>query len=289
MPKSCIQTGGMPSRRDAMRPLVEHLEPHVLEHRQAVGQRHRRAEVEELEAQRAGRAPRAGGRGDIAERLGGGQPRHHLRCRAPRRARRNPRGSRRETRRRTARNSSLPRASPSASISAPLAGRRPSAAPRRRAAPRARARRTSGIVPGVVRTVIMDARQHRFGQVHVELGARAVERLHQDRLPLLPQLGRVVLARRVDEARRRSARTDRAARTGGSAAGRPDAGCPSPCAAARPRWSGTARRADRLSRMLISALPAWLPGAQARARDDVRRSCAAAAECRPDWRCRRST
>ena len=40
-------------RRHPVRPLVEHLEAHALQHRQAVGQRHRRAAVEELEAQHA--------------------------------------------------------------------------------------------------------------------------------------------------------------------------------------------------------------------------------------------
>ena len=44
------------------------------------------------------------------------------------------------------------------------------------------------------------ARQHRLRQMHVEFRARPVERVVQDRLPLLAQLRRVVLARRVDEA-----------------------------------------------------------------------------------------
>ena len=47
-------------RRDPVRPLVDHLEPHPLEHRQAVRQRDRAAAVEELEAQHArGRLERA--------------------------------------------------------------------------------------------------------------------------------------------------------------------------------------------------------------------------------------
>jgi hypothetical protein len=36
--------------------------------------------------------------------------------------------------------------------------------------------------------------------VDVELGARAAECLGQDQLPFLPQLRRVVLARRIDQA-----------------------------------------------------------------------------------------
>ena len=64
-------------RRDAVRMLVEHLEAHVLEHRQAVGQCDRRAAMEKLEAQRSGRClARAIQR--HAERLGIGELRHHL-------------------------------------------------------------------------------------------------------------------------------------------------------------------------------------------------------------------
>src|SRR5207244_13134454 len=44
-------------------------------------------------------------------------------------------------------------------------------------------------------------RELRFGQVHIEIRARSVERLHQELLPFLPELGRVVLARGVDQAR----------------------------------------------------------------------------------------
>jgi hypothetical protein len=43
--------------------------------------------------------------------------------------------------------------------------------------------------------------QRRFRQQHVEIRRQAVERVHQDRLPLLPHVGRVMLARRVDQAR----------------------------------------------------------------------------------------
>ena len=93
----------------------------------------------------------------------------------------------------------MPRASPSASISACLKSsfqRRAATASLRlelahvegRNAARRRAHDD------------LDARQHRFRQMHVEFGAGAVERLDEDRLPLLAQLGRVVLARRVDEA-----------------------------------------------------------------------------------------
>src|SRR2546430_3232300 len=37
--------------------------------------------------------------------------------------------------------------------------------------------------------------------MNIEFRAGAAEGLHQDRLPLLPQLGRVILARRVDQTR----------------------------------------------------------------------------------------
>ena len=64
-------------RRDAMRPFVQHLHPHPLEHRQAVGQRHRSAQAEQLEAQRVGRGlERTIER--HAERLGVGQLVHHF-------------------------------------------------------------------------------------------------------------------------------------------------------------------------------------------------------------------
>ncbi len=46
--------GAASLRRHAMRVLVEHLQAHVLQHRQAVGQRHLRAQMENLEPQRAG-------------------------------------------------------------------------------------------------------------------------------------------------------------------------------------------------------------------------------------------
>ncbi len=44
------------------------------------------------------------------------------------------------------------------------------------------------------------ARERRFGKMDVELRAAAPEGLRQDGLPFLPQLGRVILARRVDQA-----------------------------------------------------------------------------------------
>ena len=112
---------------DAVRALVEHAHAHVLEHRQAVGQRHRRAAVEQLEAQRRRARLPAAGRATSPSGSASVQALPSSRCRARRRAPRSPRDRRREKRCRTGAKSSLPRASPSASISACLRSSLPAA------------------------------------------------------------------------------------------------------------------------------------------------------------------
>ena len=101
------------------------------------------------------------------------------------------------------RSSALPRASPAAAISASLRS-----SSQRRAACASCASRCAhvelGHAAGCRAHGDENARQRRFGQVDVELGAGAVESLHQDRLPLPAQLGVEVLPRRVDQAGKKS-------------------------------------------------------------------------------------
>ncbi len=185
-------------RRDLVRPLVDHPEAHPLEHREAVGERHRRADVEELEAQR----PRLGVGRTVQrhpERSLGRQARHQLdvgdRC---------VRGDVvAVTRRQRAGELAIER------VAARFAERRDE-------------RVAQVVVPAAgslgepfleLADVVgrnlpghgphgdQHARERRLGELHVELRARSVERLQQDRLPLLAQLRRVVLARRIDHAR----------------------------------------------------------------------------------------
>ncbi len=189
--------GRLPRRRDLVRPLVDHPETHALEHREAVGKRHRRAHAEELEAQR----PRLGVGRTVQshpERSLGRQARHQLdvgdrgvrgdivaiarRQRAVELA--IERVAARFAKRRDQRGSQvvIPAAG---SLSEPLleladvVGRN---------------------LPGRGPHGDQHARERRLGELHVEFRARPVERLQQDRLPLLAQLRRVVLARRVDHA-----------------------------------------------------------------------------------------
>ena len=132
-------------RRDPVRALVDHLEAHALEHRQAVRQRHRRAAVEELEAQHAGRRLQRPVERQRKRRVR--RQRRHQRDVGHRGARgESPRDSRPETRCRTAGRARC-RAPRPARRSARREDRPPIGARRRRGAPRARARRTAGSCP----------------------------------------------------------------------------------------------------------------------------------------------
>ena len=247
---------------DAVRPLVEHLQSHVLEHRQAIGQRDRPAQVEKLEAQHAGR-----GVGRSIQRH-----RQRLRRRQLRHQRDvGDRGARRKI-------LAVPCGKGARKALEPLAAARLAdafdqrdleivvpAPGHRREARLERAHVEGRNLPRRRAHPDHDARQHRFGQVRVELGARSGESLDQDRLPLLAQVGGVVLARHVDQAARRSARTRRGARTSGSAAARQVAGCREPSPEGRPRRSGTARRADRWSGCSPAPSPHGCPARRRRA------------------------
>jgi hypothetical protein len=184
-------------RRDPVRPLVQHLEPHSLQHGLTVGQVTGPAEVKELEAQHARlrleRTVEAHPEG-IRSR----EPRHHLEVghgRAGEEVLAIGRGQR-------------PGETPLELVAARLAERVDQRvleivvpAPRRQRKPclqEANVEFRDLARHGAHRD--HHPRQHGFGKVDVELRARAVESGVQDRLPLLAQLGRVGLARRVDEA-----------------------------------------------------------------------------------------
>ena len=181
-----------------MRPFVDNVEPHALEHRQAVGKTDRLAQVEKLEAERTGcgfeRSIKA-----HRQRLGCGQARHHL-----------------DVGYRFARGEILAVAGGKGvaelaeELVAPRLAQRLDQrllqivvpAPRRGDQPRFE--RTHVDVGNRARGRAHgdhDARQYRFGQIDIEFGARAVELPEQDLLPFLPQLGRVVLAGRIDQTR----------------------------------------------------------------------------------------
>ena len=184
-------------RRDAVWALVQHLESHVLEHRQAVGQRYRAAEMEQLEAQCTRRSFERPVQSH-GQRRGFAQLGHRpdIRYRIPRgeilAISRGKRGAK----------------AAEVVIAARFAGRfdqrlleivLPS--PRRGGEARLELAHVEG--GNVARRGAhgdQDPRQSRLRQVHIELGAAAVECLGQDRLPFLPQLGRICLARSVNEA-----------------------------------------------------------------------------------------
>ena len=184
-------------RGDAVRAFLEHAHAHVLEHRQAVGDRDRHRPMEQLEAQRPGRSFERPVQVH-AERAVGERARRHLDVgdRVARAA--PPRGSRRETRGRTAGTVRFPGASPRRSISAAL---------------RSSSQRRAGLVEPALELGHVDVRdlpgrrahgdqhahQRRLGEAHVEFRRGARVRLHQDRLPFLAQVGRVAVARRVDQ------------------------------------------------------------------------------------------
>ncbi len=185
-------------RRDPVRALVLHLEAHALEHRQAVGQRHRRAAAEDLEAHHAGgglrrpvqrqRQRRRGverrHQGDVGHGRAGGEI---LAVAGRKRA-------------------------AEAAVER-VAARLARVGDQRRAqvvGPAARGGAQARLqLADVERRELsgrgahddLDARQHRLGQVDVEIRCRPVAGLGEHRLPFLPQLGRVVLARDVDETR----------------------------------------------------------------------------------------
>ncbi len=184
-------------RRHAMRPLVQHPESHALQHRQAVGQRHRTAQVEKLEAQRARlrlqRSIQA-----HAQRLADGEACHHLDV-----------GHRRASGEILAIGPRQRPGEPAEELVAARLSQRVDQRVLEVIVPAPRGKREPGFqVVGVEggngarRRAHGDhhASQDRFRNMDVELGARAVEGVAQDRLPLLAQFGRVVLARGVNEA-----------------------------------------------------------------------------------------
>ncbi len=185
-------------RRDAMRMLVEHLQPHVLQHRQAVRERHRRTQMEDLETKHA-RCRLEGQVKTHAQGLLGGQFRHHFDI-GHRRARRDFLAvSRRK------RVAELAMQFVAARLARGLDQRVTQVivpAPRRGHQARLHLAHVEvGNFPGSGAHGDLDARQPGFGQVDVELRAAPVERFGENRLPLLAQFGRVVFAWRVDEAR----------------------------------------------------------------------------------------
>ena len=188
-------------RCDPVRTLVDHLETHPFEHRQAVGQRNRSAAMEQLEAQRAGKRVQR----PVQRKREWGirrQPRHQRDV--------GHGGERRKvlaipgrkcaseaTEELAAARLALGVDQCTAKIVLPSAGgsgetRLELAHVERGHVARRRAHRDQ------------NACEHRFRQVRVEFRAGAVERLHQYRLPLSPQLGRIVFARGKDEAREES-------------------------------------------------------------------------------------
>ena len=118
----------------------------------------------------------------------------HRRCAAAR-----PRGIRQGSRSRSSCSSALARASPRCSINATLrsSSQRRVAASSRRSSARTS---TSGIAPGAVRTVISTRTSTDAVKLTLNSDDGAGERLHQQLLPLLAQVGAVAVARRVDQA-----------------------------------------------------------------------------------------
>ena len=149
------------ARRDRVGPLVGDLHAHVLEQRQQVGQRQRRAGAEHLRAQRALRAPRAAGRGAAPGRRARRAPRCG-RCRPPPSAAPSRRGRRPGRPRRSGGTARAPRSSPCSSISASS-----------RSSPHERVAATSsvsvwrssssGSSPGLDVGEVVQAHQHRLG------------------------------------------------------------------------------------------------------------------------------
>ncbi len=198
MPKSCIAIGDNALRRDLVRMFVQYAQAHVLEHRQAVRQRDGLAQVHELEAQRSGRRferpVQAHG-----ERLGLRESRHQRNV-----------GNRVARRKLLA----VPGRKGVGKLAIALDALRLAelldernlqvVGPAPCGADESRLQRPHVELRNGARRRAHDdvnPRQHRFGQAHVEFGARAVECLHQDRLPLLAQVRGVVFAWRVDDAR----------------------------------------------------------------------------------------
>ncbi len=188
-------------RCHAIRALVEDLQSHVFQHRQAVGESHRRAKTVELEPQRSGRRlERPIER--HPQRLGLGEFRYHLNVRDC-----GARGEILAVRRRKG-SAELPREIVATGFAHSLDQRLfqiVGPAPRDGGEPCfeianieardvSRCRAYGDQNPG----------KRRLRQVHVEFGAASMERLGENGLPLLAQLGCVVLPRRVDQARQKT-------------------------------------------------------------------------------------
>ena len=189
--------GWQPVGRDPVRPLIEDLEAHVLQHRQAVGERHRPAAAEQLEAQRA----RRGFQRTIqrhAQRLRVGEPRHHLDV--------GHGGTRLEVLAVAGREcrAELPEQRVAARLAQRLDERvLEIVLPAPRRCDQAHFQRVHVVLRNAPRRRAHGdhhPRERRLRKMNVELGAAAVEGLRQNCLPLLAQLGRVIFARRVDQA-----------------------------------------------------------------------------------------